>query len=141
MASLADGTSQPSMNAFLAAVAGTPWDTQIPFFGLENLDRYYGLIREMYEPLESGMRSGTARVFDNEIPGGQYSNLFVQCKAMDLYDRWFEVLDMYRDVNKLLGEVVKVTPSSKVGCCMPRTLTVSIAARQCYTAVTLEAVK
>ena len=52
-------------------------------------------------------------MFDNQIPGGQYSNLFVQCKAMDLYPRWFEVLDMYRDVNYLLGDVVKVTPSSK----------------------------
>eukprot|EP01051_Picozoa_sp_SAG22_P004964 SAG22_NODE_282_length_13050_cov_37.625125_6_plen_322_part_00 len=154
MASMADCTSQPSINAFLASVSGTPHDTMMPFFGLENLDRYWwdrrafqlpasppsrpllvflclslrfhfphteccllpvfrGLIRELYEPLESGMRSGTARVFDNQIPGGQYSNLFVQCKAMDLYSRWFEVLDMYRDVNYLLGDVVKVTPSSK----------------------------
>ena len=60
------------------------------------------------------MKAGTARIFDNEIPGGQFSNLFVQCKAMDLYDRWFEVQNMYRDVNRMFGEVVKVTPSSKV---------------------------
>ena len=114
MASMADGTSQPSINAFLASTQGTPRDTGIPFMALENLDRYYGLLRELYEPFESGMKSGTARVFDNEIPGGQYSNLFVQCKSMDLYDRWFEVLNMYRDVNMMLGDVVKVTPSSKV---------------------------
>lgn len=114
LASMADTTSQPSINAFLASVQGTPRDPKIPYMALENLDRYYGLLRELYEPFESGMKSGTARVFDNEIPGGQYSNLFVQCKSMDLYDRWFEVLDMYRNVNKMLGDVVKVTPSSKV---------------------------
>jgi acetyl-CoA carboxylase carboxyl transferase alpha subunit len=114
LASMADGTSQPSINAFLASTQGTPRDAGIPFMALENLDRYYGLLRELYEPFESGMKSGTARVFDNEIPGGQYSNLYVQCKSMDLYDRWFEVLNMYRDVNMMLGNVVKVTPSSKV---------------------------
>ena len=100
--------------SFLASSQGTPRDTGIPYMTLENLDRYYGLLRELYEPFESGMKSGTARVFDNEIPGGQYSNLFVQCKSMGLYERWFEVLNMYRDVNMMLGDVVKVTPSSKV---------------------------
>jgi len=59
------------------------------------------------------MKSGSARVFDHEIPGGQYTNLLVQCRSMGLWDRWEEVLDMYRDVNTLLGNVVKVTPSSK----------------------------
>jgi pyruvate carboxylase len=67
----------------------------------------------MYTPFEAGTRSGTARVYDHEIPGGQYSNLYVQCKSMGLWDRWEEVLDMYRDVNALLGDVIKVTPSSK----------------------------
>src|SRR3546814_18744770 len=61
----------------------------------------------------TGMKSGTARVYDHEIPGGQYSNLLVQCNSMGLRDRWEEVLDSYRDVNKILGDVVKVTPSSK----------------------------
>jgi pyruvate carboxylase len=67
----------------------------------------------MYSPFESGMLSGTARVFDHQIPGGQYSNLLVQCASMGLADRWEEVLDAYRDVNLLLGDIVKVTPSSK----------------------------
>ena len=64
-------------------------------------------------PFETGMLAGSARVFDHEIPGGQYANLFVQCQSMGLADRWEEVLDAYRDVNKLFGDVVKVTPSSK----------------------------
>ena len=58
-------------------------------------------------------QAGSARVFDHEIPGGQYANLLVQCKSMGIYDKWGEVLDMYRDVNTLFGNVVKVTPSSK----------------------------
>jgi pyruvate carboxylase len=61
------------------------------------------------------MKSGSARVFDHQIPGGQYSNLLVQCTAMGLTgEQWTSVLDAYRDVNLLFGDVVKVTPSSKV---------------------------
>lgn len=67
----------------------------------------------MYAPFESGMLSGSARVYDHQIPGGQYSNLLVQCASMGLAERWEEVLDAYRDVNALLGDIVKVTPSSK----------------------------
>ena len=62
----------------------------------------------MYAPFESGMKSGSARVFEHQIPGGQYSNLIVQCGSMGLWPRWEEVLDAYRDVNKLLGDIIKV---------------------------------
>uniref|UniRef100_A0A7S3Y4I5 acetyl-CoA carboxytransferase n=2 Tax=Sar TaxID=2698737 RepID=A0A7S3Y4I5_HETAK len=112
-ASMADGTAQPSLNAFLASMAGDERDPMIDYLTLEPYDQYWAKIREMYSPFESGMLSGTARVYDHEIPGGQYSNLFAQCKSMGLWDRWEEVLDMYRDVNRLFGRVVKVTPSSK----------------------------
>ena len=78
------------------------------------LDTYWRKVRVMYAPFENGMTAGSARVFDHQIPGGQYSNLLVQCKSMGLGARWTEVLDMYRDVNKLFGDVIKVTPSSKV---------------------------
>jgi hypothetical protein len=72
-------------------------------------------VRAEYEPFESGMKSGTARVFDHQIPGGQYSNLLVQCTSMGLQgEQWNAVLDAYRDVNLLFGDIVKVTPSSKV---------------------------
>eukprot|EP00606_Chrysophyceae_sp_TOSAG23-5_P001599 GSChrysophyteH2.ASY1.ANO1.821.1 assembled CDS len=112
-ASMADGTSQPSMNAFVAMMDGAPNSTGLDFLKLEPYDMYWTRVRDMYGPFESGMKSGTARVFEHQIPGGQYSNLFAQCKSMDLYDRWEEVMDAYRDVNDLFGDVVKVTPSSK----------------------------
>mmetsp|Transcript_6589 Transcript_6589/g.8913 ORF Transcript_6589/g.8913 Transcript_6589/m.8913 type:complete len:1331 (-) Transcript_6589:113-4105(-) len=112
-ASMADGTAQPSLNAFLASMAGDERDPMIDYLTLEPYDQYWAKIRELYSPFESGMLSGTARVYDHEIPGGQYSNLFAQCKSMGLWDRWEEVLDMYRDVNNLFGRIVKVTPSSK----------------------------
>jgi len=57
---------------------------------------------------------GTARVFEHQIPGGQYSNLMVQCKSMGLWAQWDKVLDTYRDVNAMFGDIIKVTPSSKV---------------------------
>ena len=112
-AALADGTSQPSMNALVASLASHPRDTGIDYLSLEPLDMHWGRLRELYEVFECGMKAGSARVFDHQIPGGQYTNLFVQCKAMGLWARWGEVLDMYRDVNRLLGDIVKVTPSSK----------------------------
>eukprot|EP01059_Diplonema_ambulator_P019996 TRINITY_DN33685_c0_g1_i1.p1 TRINITY_DN33685_c0_g1~~TRINITY_DN33685_c0_g1_i1.p1 ORF type:complete len:1322 (+),score=483.81 TRINITY_DN33685_c0_g1_i1:52-3966(+) len=115
IASIADGTSQPSLNAFLADLetASSPLYPKIPYLSLERLDTFWARIRTLYSPFESGMLSGTARVYDHQIPGGQYSNLLVQCKSMGLEARWGEVCDMYRDVNKMFGDIVKVTPSSK----------------------------
>lgn len=112
-ASMADGTSQPSLNAFVAMMEGAPNATGFNFLDLEPYDVYWARVRDMYAPFESGMKSGSARVFEHQIPGGQYSNLIVQCQSMGLWDRWEEVLDAYRDVNRLFGEIVKVTPSSK----------------------------
>jgi len=75
---------------------------------------YWAKVRDSYSPFESGMKSGTARVYDHQIPGGQYSNLIVQCNSMGLSgDAWEGVLNAYRDVNMLFGDIVKVTPSSK----------------------------
>lgn len=114
-ASMADGTSQPSLNTFLAMMQGAKNDTGINYLKIEPYDLYWQGIREQYSPFESGMKSGTARVFEHQIPGGQYSNLIVQCAGMGLaLDQWAAVLDAYRDVNFLFGDVVKVTPSSKV---------------------------
>jgi pyruvate carboxylase len=112
-ASMADGTSQCSMNAFVAMLQGAPYDTGINYLELEPYDMYWARVRDMYVPFESGMKSGSARVFEHQVPGGQYSNLLVQCRSMGLYDKWEEVLDAYRDVNRLLGDIIKVTPSSK----------------------------
>ena len=113
IAGMSEATSQPNMNAFVASLEGHPRDTGIDYLELETLDNYWKNTRSMYAPFENGVQSSSARVFDHQIPGGQYSNLMVQCKSMGLWPRWSDVLDMYRDVNKLFGDVVKVTPSSK----------------------------
>ncbi|CAM9310439.1 unnamed protein product [Ectocarpus sp. 6 AP-2014] len=113
-ASMADCTSQPSLNGFLASTEGSEMAPEgTGYLGLEPYDVYWSRVRDMYSPFENGMKSGTARVFDHQIPGGQYSNLMVQCKSMGIWDKWEGVLDMYRDVNNLFGDIVKVTPSSK----------------------------
>jgi pyruvate carboxylase len=76
---------------------------------------YWSAVRDVYSPFESGMKSGSARVFEHQIPGGQYSNLLVQCQSMGLNgtEKWSQVLDAYRDVNMMFGDIIKVTPSSK----------------------------
>lgn len=112
-ASMADGTSQVSMNTFVAMMEGFPNATGINYLDLEPYDMYWASVRSMYSQFESGMLSGSARVFEHQIPGGQYSNLIVQCRSMGLWDRWAEVLDAYRDANRVLGDIIKVTPSSK----------------------------
>ena len=113
-ASMADGTSQPSLNAFIAMMEGGSRDTGLNFMDLEPYDTFWADIRKIYSPFESGMLSGSARVFDHQIPGGQYSNLLVQCQSMGIQgEQWSAVLDAYRDVNHLFGDIVKVTPSSK----------------------------
>jgi len=112
-ASMADGTSQPSLNAFVATRQGMPRDPKIDYKMLEPLDQYWAFVRDMYSPFESGMKAMTARVFEHQIPGGQYSNMYAQCRALGGADEWDKVLQMYGDVNKWCGDVVKVTPSSK----------------------------
>lgn len=89
MASMSDTTSQPSLNAFVAAMEG---DARAPrglakYMELEDLDQLWGQIRSQYVMYESGLKCGTARVYDHQIPGGQFSNLYEQCKSMGLMSR------------------------------------------------------
>ncbi|CAK0906593.1 unnamed protein product [Prorocentrum cordatum] len=114
MASVADTTSQPSLNAFCATMEGHARDPQIDYRTLEPLDNYWMRVREFYSIYESGMLAGSASVYHHQIPGGQYSNLFAQCKALGIMSRWEECIEMYHVVNKFCGDIVKVTPSSKV---------------------------
>jgi len=114
MASVADTTSQPSLNAFCATMKTHPRDPQIDYRTLEPLDNYWMRVREFYSIYESGMLAGSANVFHHQIPGGQYSNLYAQCKSLGIMSRWEECLEMYYQVNMFCGDVVKVTPSSKV---------------------------
>ena len=91
IASMSENTPQPNMNAFLASLAGHRRDPQINYLDLEALNTYWRITRTLYAPFENGMNSGSARVFEHQIPGGQYSNLMVQCKSMGLWSQWNEV--------------------------------------------------
>ena len=106
-------TSQPSLNALIAALQGTARDPGIDGRGLQQLADYWEAAREPYTPFECGLKAGTADVYDHEIPGGQYSNFRPQAISMGLGERWGEVRKMYRTVNDMLGDIIKVTPSSK----------------------------
>ncbi len=114
LASMSGMTSQPNLNSIVAALAHTPRDTGLDLDTLNRLSDYWESVREFYYPFEEGMKSGTAEVYHHEMPGGQYTNLRQQAKSLHLEDRWHEVADAYAQVNQLLGDIVKVTPSSKV---------------------------
>jgi len=114
LSSISGLTAQPNLNALLAALKGTEWDPDLDYAGLQKLANYWETVREYYSPFESGLKSGTAEVYHHEIPGGQYSNYKPQVAGLGLLDRWEECKEMYYKVNKLFGDIVKVTPSSKV---------------------------
>src|SRR5690606_38353925 len=106
-------TSQPSMGALVAALERTERDTGLDPKALQQLDEYWEVVREYYAPFEAGLKAGTPEVYVHEMPGGQYSNLFEQAKALGLEERWAEIKDAYVAANRLMGDIVKVTPSSK----------------------------
>ncbi|MCQ2603562.1 MAG: pyruvate carboxylase [Spirochaetia bacterium] len=107
-------TSQPSLNAVVAALKGQERDTGIDISGLNPLANYWEVVRTYYSGFESDLKTGTAEVYYNEIPGGQYSNYKPQVAGLGLIDKWEECKKMYHDVNELFGDVIKVTPSSKI---------------------------
>lgn len=112
--SMAGLTSQPALNSIVAALANTDRDTGIELDDIQKLSDYWYDTRKLYEPFESGLKSGTAEIYRYEIPGGQYSNLRTQVESFGMGHLFDEVKHMYKDVNELLGDIVKVTPSSKV---------------------------
>ena len=114
LASMSGMTSQPNLNSLVAALQHTPRDTKLDLPSLNALSDYWGAARAAYYPFEEGMQAGTAEVYDHEMPGGQYTNLRQQAKSLHLDGRWHEIAAAYADVNLLLGDIVKVTPSSKV---------------------------
>jgi pyruvate carboxylase len=107
-------TSQPSMSALIAATDGTERETGLSLQAVCDLEPYWAGVRQLYAPFESGLPSPTGRVYTHEIPGGQLSNLRQQAIALGLGDRFDSIEDMYAAANKILGNIVKVTPSSKV---------------------------
>ena len=113
-ASLAGTTSQPSASALVAALAHTPRDTGISLDAVSSLEPYWEAVRRVYAPFESGLPGPTGRVYKHEIPGGQLSNLRQQAMALGLGERFEAIEDMYTAADRILGHLVKVTPSSKV---------------------------
>lgn len=107
-------TAQPSLNSLVAALAHTSHDTGLNEDDLQQLSDYWAGIRPVYSKFESGMTSSSTEIYKLEIPGGQYSNLKSQVESFGLGHKFKDVKEMYRKANLLLGDIVKVTPSSKV---------------------------
>ena len=101
------------MNAVVEALRGTERDTGLKFEDLDELSRYYGRIRKVYAAFESDMKAPNAEIYKYEIPGGQYSNLLAQVTSMGSADEFEAIKALYKDANDLLGNIVKVTPTSK----------------------------
>jgi pyruvate carboxylase len=114
IAAMSGGTSQPNLNSIVEALRHTPRDTNLDIEALNECSDYWETVRTYYLPFDSGPKAGSARLYQHEIPGGQYTNLHEQAAAMGLGHRWREVEKMYAEVNQLFGDIVKVTPSSKV---------------------------
>lgn len=114
IASLSGLTSQPNLNSIVFALRGSSRDTQLNQQALDELSLYWEAVRQYYGPFDTSPKFGSAEVYRHEMPGGQYTNLREQATALGLGKRWPEVVRYYREVNQLLGDIVKVTPSSKV---------------------------
>jgi pyruvate carboxylase len=107
-------TSQPSLEAIVAALQGGERDTGLKIEDLEPLNTYWEQARQLYAPFESGQYSGSADVYIHEMPGGQFTNLQFQAFSLGLAHRWPAIKRAYAAANRLLGDIIKVTPSSKV---------------------------
>ena len=114
MDSLSGLTSQPNLGAISAALKFSERDTELEDESLGKISDYWEHVRRYYVGFESEIRSGTSEVYLHEMPGGQYTNLRLQARALGIEDRWREVAKAYAQVNELFGDVIKVTPSSKV---------------------------
>ena len=114
VSSMSGLTSQPNLNSIVEALRNTPRDTKLDGEALAEYATYWESVRRIYYPFESGMLASTAEVYRHEMPGGQVTNLQEQAKSMGLGPRWPEVARAYAEVNELFGDIVKVTPTSKV---------------------------
>nr|WP_111298588.1 pyruvate carboxylase [Paracoccus saliphilus] len=114
MDALSGNTSQPTMGSVVEALAMTDRDTGLDIKAIRAISNYWERVRESYAAFESGLQSPASEVYLHEMPGGQFTNLKSQARSMGLEDRWHEVAQAYADVNQMFGDIVKVTPSSKV---------------------------
>ena len=113
MAAMSGGTSQPNLNAIVEAMRFTPRETGLSAERLSEISDYWQAAREFYLPFDSVMPPATADLYNHEMPGGQYTNLYQQARALGLAEQWTLVCKAYAEVNQLLGDIVKVTPTSK----------------------------
>lgn len=113
MDALSGMTSQPNLGSIVTALENTSRDTRLNRDAILQISNYWEGVRTLYKPFDVNI-SGTSDVYNHEMPGGQYTNLREQARAMGLADRWPEVSRAYRDVNTLFGDIIKVTPTSKV---------------------------
>jgi pyruvate carboxylase len=114
LASMSGSTSQPNLNSVCASLEGTERDPGIDHDSLNAMSDYWEHVLEFYEPFNTSPRAGSAEVYIHEMPGGQFTNLKEQANAMGLGHRWPEIARTYAEVNQLFGDIIKVTPSSKV---------------------------
>ncbi len=114
IASMSGGTSQPNMNSIVASLQHTPRDTGLDIDALQEFSDYWAAVRAFYKPFDTSEPYGTAEVYLHEMPGGQYTNLKEQATGMGMAARWPEIAHAYAEVNQLCGDIIKVTPSSKV---------------------------
>ncbi len=114
LSSMSGSTSQPNLNSIVAALQHTPRDTGLDLDALNEFGDYWERVREYYHPFDTAPKTGSAEVYLHEMPGGQYTNLKEQAASMGVSHRWPEIARTYAEVNQLFGDIVKVTPSSKV---------------------------
>ncbi len=114
IASFSGSTSQPNLNSLVAALQHTRRDSGLDLDALNEFSNYWEVVREFYKPFDTAPKTGSAEVYLHEMPGGQFTNLKEQAASMDIAHRWPEIARCYAEVNDLFGDIVKVTPSSKV---------------------------
>jgi len=114
MDALSGNTSQATLGSIVEALSHTERDTGIDIDAVREISDYWGTVRAHYAAFESSMQAPSSEVYLHEMPGGQFTNLKTQARSMGLEDRWPEVAQTYADVNAMFGDIVKVTPSSKV---------------------------
>ncbi|MCL4111132.1 UNVERIFIED_CONTAM: hypothetical protein GTU68_058898 [Idotea baltica] len=113
MAPMSGGTSQPNLNNIVEMFRNTEYDSGLKSEHLDTIAEYWRAAREFYTPFETQVLPATADLYRHEMPGGQYTNLFQQARALGLADQWARICSIYADVNELFGDIVKVTPTSK----------------------------
>ena len=114
MDAFSGGTSQPCLGSIVEALTHTERDTGLDIRAIRELSNYWEAVRHQYRAFESGLEAPASEVYLHEMPGGQFTNLKAQARSLGLEDRWHEVAQAYADANRMFGDIVKVTPSSKV---------------------------